>query len=77
MSNIKILDQWIEKLRDIESFDLSDLSHDNAWKKAKSEAERTGEDIAMTMVDIAAAGGASKAMQNVIRERQLNARIFA
>lgn len=77
VSNIKILDQWIEKLRDIESFDLSDLSHDNAWEKAKSEAERTGEDIAMTMVDIAAAGGASKAMQNVIRERQLNARIFA
>ncbi len=77
VSNIKILDQWIEKLRDIESFDLSDLSHDKAWEKAKSEAERTGEDIAMTMVDIAAAGGASKAMQNVIRERQLNARIFA
>lgn len=77
VSNIKILDAWIEKLRDIKSFDLSDLSHDTAWKNAKSTAERTGEDIAITMVDIAAAGGASVAMQNVIRERQLNARIFA
>lgn len=77
VSNIKILDQWIEKLRDVESFDLSNLSHDRAWKRAKAEAERTGEDIAMTLVDIAAAGGASKAMQDVIRERQLNARLFA
>lgn len=77
VSNTKILDSWIEKLRDIKSFDLSDLSHDEAWGKARSEAERTGEDIAMTMVDIAAAGGASHAMQEVIRERQLNARLFA
>lgn len=77
MSNIKILDQWIEKLRDIKTFKLSDLSHDKAWKKAKAEAERTGEDVAMAMVDIAAAGGASSAMQNVIRERQINARLFS
>lgn len=77
VSNVKVLDKWIEKLRDVEAFDLSDLSHDAAWEKAKSDAERTGEDIAMTMVDIAAAGGASVAMQEVIRERQLNARIFA
>lgn len=76
-SNVRILDKWIENLRDVKAFELSDLSHDKAWKKAKSEAERTGEDITMTMVDIAAAGGASLAMQNVIRERQLNARLFA
>lgn len=77
VSNIRILDQWIEKLRDVTSFALSGLSHDEAWKKAKAEAERTGEDIAMTLVDIAAAGGASEAMQDIIRERQLNARLFA
>lgn len=77
VSNIRILDFWIEKLRDIKSFELFDLSHDAAWEKAMMEADRTGEDIAMTLVDIAAAGGASKAMQNVIRERQLNARLFA
>lgn len=76
-SNVRILDKWIEKLRDVKAFELSDLSHDKAWKKAKCEAERTGEDITMTMVDIAAAGGASQAMQDVIRERQLNARLFA
>lgn len=77
VSNIKILDLWIDKLRDVKSFALSGLSHDEAWKKAKAEAERTGEDIAMTLVDIAAAGGASEAMQDIIRERQLNARLFA
>lgn len=77
VSNIKILDLWIDKLRDIKSFELSGLSHDEAWEKAKAEAERTGEDIAMTLVDIAAAGGASEAMQDIIRERQLNARLFA
>ena len=77
VSNIRILDQWIERLRDVKSFALSGLSHDEAWKKAKAEAERTGEDIAMTLVDIAAAGGASEAMQDIIRERQLNARLFA
>lgn len=76
-SNVRILDAWIEKLRDVKAFDVSDLSHDKAWEKAKADAERTGEDIAMTMVDIAAAGGASVAMQDVIRERQLNARLFA
>lgn len=77
VSNVRILDLWIEKLRDVKAFELSDLSHDKAWTKAKADAERTGEDIAMTMVDIAAAGGASEGMQDVIRERQLNARLFA
>ena len=53
------------------SFDLSDKSHeDKAWKRAKRQADKTGEDTKITMYDMADAAGASKAMLAVIRERQ-------
>ena len=71
-SNQKILDKWIEKCKDVDSFDLADLSHDKAWLKAKKQAEKTGEDTKIPLVDIAQAAGATKEMLNVIRERQLN-----
>lgn len=71
-SNQKILDKWIEKCKDVDSFDLADLSHDKAWLKAKRQAEKTGEDTKIPLVDIAQAAGATKEMLNVIRERQLN-----
>lgn len=71
-SNIKVLDKWIQKCKDINAFDLSDLSHDKAWKKAKTQAERTGEDYKISLYDMAEAGGASKDMLEVIKERQVN-----
>lgn len=71
-SDIKILDKWIDRCKDVNSFELANMSHDEAWKKAKKQAERTGEDTKIPLVDIAQAGGASKAMIEVIRERQLN-----
>ena len=56
---------------DVESFDLSDKSHeDRAWKRAKRQADKTGEDSKITMYDMAAAAGASKDMLCVIRDRQ-------
>lgn len=70
-SNIKMLDSAIEKYKDMNSFDLSDLSHDTAWLNAWSKTEETGEDTKMTLYEIAKAGGATKEMLNVIRERQL------
>ncbi len=72
VSNMKVLDKWIEKCKDIHSFDLADLSHDKAWIKAKRQSEKTGEDTKLPLVDIAAAGGATIPMQKVIRDRQLN-----
>lgn len=72
VSNMKVLDKWIEKCKDIQSFDLADLSHDKAWIKAKRQSEKTGEDTKLPLVDIAAAGGATIPMQKVIRDRQLN-----
>ena len=73
-SNIRILDKWIAHCKKIESFDLSELSHDKAWLKAKRQTEKTGEDTRISLYDMAASGGASKDMLNVVKERQLNRR---
>ncbi len=74
VSDLKILDKWIARCKDVESFDLADLSHDKAWLKAKKQAERTGEDTKIPMVDIAQAAGATDAMIQVIRNRQLSSK---
>lgn len=71
VADVKMLDKWIEKCKDVESFDLSDKSHeDRAWERAKRQADKTGEDSKITMYDMAAAAGASKDMLCVIRDRQ-------
>ena len=76
-SNIRILDKWITHCKEIESFDLSELSHDNAWLKAKRQAEKTGEDTKISLYDMAASGGASKDMLQVVKERQINRRVLS
>lgn len=74
VSNMKVLDKWIDQCKDIESFDLSDLSHDDAWQTAKSKTDLTGEDTKITLYDMAKAAGANDAMLGVIRDRQINSR---
>ena len=76
-SNVKVLDKWIDKCKDVEAFDLSGMSHDKAWENAKTQTERTGEDTKISLYDMAKAGGASSDMLNVIRERQINRRALA
>ena len=76
-SNIRILDKWIEHCKDIDSFDLSELSHDKAWKKAVRQTERTGEDTKISLYDMAASAGASKDMLGVVKERQMNRRALS
>lgn len=71
-SNIRILDKWIAHCKEIKSFDLSELSHDKAWLKAKRQADKTGEDTKISLYDMASSGGAGKEMLRVVRERQLN-----
>ena len=73
-SNVRILDKWIGQCKDIKSFDLSEMSHDKAWQKAVRQTDRTGEDTKISLYDMAAAGGASKDMLKVVKERQLNRR---
>jgi hypothetical protein len=77
VSNTKVLDKWIERCKDVQSFDLSDLSHDKAWQRAKEQTEKTGEDTKITFYDMAEAAGASKEMLHVIRERQINQKLTA
>ena len=78
VSNLKTLDKCITECLKIESFDLSDLSHqDAAFKKARRKAMETGEDTCIPLYDIAKAGGASKSMLQIIRERQINKRELA
>ena len=71
-SNLKVLDKWIKSCKDINSFDLSDLSHDEAWEAAKAKTDLTGEDTKITLYDMAKAAGANDVMLGVIRERQIN-----
>ena len=72
VSNMEILDKMIRQCKDIPAFALSDMSHeDDAYRRAWERFEQTGESAFMPMVEIAAAGGASEAMQQVIRERLL------
>ena len=69
-SNTEILDKWIKNCMDINSYKLSDLSHDKAWKQAKRQTEQTGEDTKITLYAMAKAGGAPDGMLEVIKERQ-------
>ena len=64
VADVKMLDKWIDKCKGVDSFDLSDKSHeDKAWKRAKRQADKTGEDTKITMYEMADAAGASKAKQ--------------
>lgn len=69
-SNTEILDKWIKNCMDINSYKLSDLSHDKAWKQAKRQTDKTGEDTKITLYAMAKAGGATDDMLDVIKERQ-------
>ena len=65
------IDETIAKYRDMESEDLSQLSHDDAYNKVKGLMEDDPQKDVMTTIDIARAGGASKPMVDHIREMQL------
>lgn len=77
-SNMKVLDASVERCLSVESFELSELSHqDSAYKRARKKSELTGEDTCIPLYDIAEAGGATKSMLKVIRERQIRKRELA
>lgn len=73
-SDIADIDATIQKYKDVEAFRLSNLSHDKAYQKAQQVFESTGETARIPLVRIAEAGGATKDMVNVIRNRQINKR---
>lgn len=67
----KEIDGIIAKYGGMESEDLSQLSHDDAYNKVKGLMEDDPQKDVMTTIDIARAGGASKPMVDHIREMQL------
>jgi len=67
----KCLDAAIERCKDVSPYDLSDLSHDSAWKEANHRIKDDPQKNFMTIIDIARAGKASEGMVDYIREKQL------
>ena len=76
ISDRKCLDTSIAKNKDINSYDLSDLSHNEAWEEAYSRAQDDPEKNKMTLLDIAKSGHANKEMLDIIREHQLIKRSY-
>ena len=70
-ANKKCLDTAIHKYKDINPYDLSELSHDSAWKEAIERMKDDPQKNFITLIDIARAGNASSAMIDYIREKQL------
>ncbi len=70
VSNIKVLRETIKEYRHLDSFELSELSHDSAWCRANRNSRQTGTKTNISLFDIAKAGGATREMLDVIRERQ-------
>ena len=64
------LDKAIEKYKDIDPYDLSELSHDSAWLEAMRRIQDDPQKNFITIIDIARAGNATKEMVDYIREKQ-------
>jgi uncharacterized phage-associated protein len=71
VSDMKCLDLSVMNYMAVDSFDLSELSHDTAWVEAYSRAQNDPEKNMMTLIDIARAGKASKGIINHIFQHQL------
>ena len=68
-SGLKFLDEAIEKHQPMTTKELSDLSHGEAWKEARSQAKGKGKDSGpMDLVRVAEEAGASKDMLEYIRD---------
>ena len=70
-ANKRCLDAAIEKYKDTDPYDLSDMSHDSAWKEAIMRIQDDPQKNFITLIDIARAGNASVPMIDYIREKQI------
>jgi AAA15 family ATPase/GTPase len=70
-SDKRCLDAAITKYKDTDPYDLSDLSHDLAWKEARARIKDNPQKNLITIIDIARAGKANKEMIDYIREKQI------
>ena len=67
-SDKRCLDAAITKYRDTDPYDLSDLSHDSAWKEAKARIKDAPQKNLVTIIDLARAGKAKKEMIDFYRQ---------
>lgn len=65
------IDKTIAKYRDMDSRQLSDLSHDAAYLAVVERMKDDPQKDVLTLIDIARAGGASEGMVDHIREVQV------
>jgi uncharacterized phage-associated protein len=77
VSDIKCLDNAINKYKNINSYDLSVLSHDDAWNEAYTRSQDDPEKNKMTLIDIAKAGKAATDVINQIRESEQIKRVLS
>lgn len=68
---VSTLDECIEKYKDMDSMDLSEMSHDSAWRHANDSRKDDPDKDYLTVIDIARAGKAPKELVDYIREKQL------
>ncbi len=67
----KCLDAAIDKYKNADPYDLSDLSHDSAWQEASNRIKDDPQKNFITIIDMARAGNASEPMVEYIREKQI------
>lgn len=67
-SDMDCLTASISKYKDIEPYDLSELSHDSAWNEANKRTKEDPEKDIMTLLDIAKAGNAPEGMIEYIKD---------
>lgn len=65
------LDKTIAQYKDMDSKELSKLSHDTAYTTVCERMKDDPQQDILTLIDIARAGGASKAMIDYIRQMQI------
>ncbi|MGM9846328.1 MAG: Panacea domain-containing protein [Muribaculaceae bacterium] len=70
-ANKKCLDASIEKYKNTDPYDLSDMSHDSAWEEANDRIKDDPQKNFITIIDMARAGNATDSMVDYIREKQI------
>lgn len=71
VAGVACLDKMIRKYHDMDSYKMSGMSHDQAWKNARERMLDDPQKNFMSIIDIAKAGKASSEMIDYIREKQM------
>lgn len=67
----KILDETINRYRDVDSDALSDMSHDDIYDQVLDRMKDDPQKDVYTIIDIARSGKASEEMIGYLRDKQL------